>query len=58
MMVAQNQVGEIEQGLPGAAIADPRARIASDPVVLGETGAQEGNAEALRRPARRGNCRP
>jgi hypothetical protein len=42
MVVPQEEIGDIEQGLTRAAIADPGARIAADPVVLREAGAQQG----------------
>ena len=45
-MLPQNKVGDIEQGLPRAAVAHPAARIAADLVVLRKTGAQQRNAEA------------
>jgi hypothetical protein len=42
MVVSQEEVGDVEQGLARAAIADPGPRIAADPVVLRETCAQQG----------------
>jgi len=48
MVLSQNLVGNIEQGLPRIAVTHPGACIATDPVVLGETGTQQRNAKALR----------
>lgn len=36
MVLPQEEVGDIEQGLPPMAVADPAARVAADPVVLGK----------------------
>jgi hypothetical protein len=48
MVVPQEEIGDVEQGLTCAAIADPGPCIAPDPVVLREAGAQQGNLQAFR----------
>ena len=40
-MMLQYQVGQIEQGLPGAPVAHPGLAVAADQVVLREAGAQQ-----------------
>src|ERR1035437_288147 len=47
MVLPQEKVGDIKQGLPCITVAHPAARIAADPVVLREAGAQQWNSEAL-----------
>ena len=39
--VFHHHIGEIEQGLPRAAIADPQALVTADQIVLRETRAQQ-----------------
>ena len=47
MVLPQEEVGDIEQGLPRMAVADPAACVAAHPVVQGETGTQQRNTQAI-----------
>ena len=41
-------VGQVEQGGPRTLIADPGPLVAAQPIVLGETGTDQGYAQPLR----------
>ena len=46
-MLPQKKIGDIEQGLPRMAVADPTARVAPHPVVQGESGPQQRNLQTF-----------
>ena len=45
MVLPQEKIGDIEQGLPRQAVANPAARVTADMVVKGKSGAQQRDAE-------------